>query len=102
VSVKENVVFNSIWGKAMKKAIMIIVFLAFTASALGCIGYGVITHGGYAVYLTDGSEYHNVLWYKSRTEGVVAEQPTGTVMFLTQEYGLVEVPWANVVRIQTE
>jgi hypothetical protein len=86
----------------MKKTIMILVFLAFTTTLFGCIGYGVITHGGYAIYLTDGSEYHNVLWYKSRTEGVIAEQPTGTVMFLTQEYGLVEVPWANVVRIQTE
>jgi hypothetical protein len=97
-----NVTVNTLWGKTMKKMIMILVLLGLTVSLMGCIGYGVITHGGYAVYLTDGSEYHNVLWYKSRTEGVVAEQPTGTVMFLTQEYGLVEVPWANVVRIQTE
>ncbi len=96
-------VINGIRGKAMKKTIMILVFLALSATLLGCIGYGVITHGGYAVYLTDGSEYHNVLWYKSRTEGVaLSEHPTGTVMFLTQDYGLVEVPWANVVKIQTE
>lgn len=87
----------------MKKTLMILIFLAFTTAVLGCIGYGVITHGGYAVYLTDGSEYHNVLWYKSRTEGVaLSEHPTGTVMFLTQDYGLVEVPWANVIKIQTE
>jgi len=86
----------------MKKTIIVLVFLAFTTALFGCIGYGVITHGGYAVYLTDGSEYHNVMWYKSRTEGVVAEQPTGTVMVLTQDYGLVEVPWANVKRIETE
>ena len=86
----------------MKKTIIALVFIAFTTALFGCIGYGVITHGGYAVYLTDGSEYHNVMWYKSRTEGVVAEQPTGTVMFLTQDYGLVEVPWANVKRIETE
>ncbi|MBN2225481.1 MAG: hypothetical protein JW765_12450 [Deltaproteobacteria bacterium] len=98
-----NVVVNSIWGKAMKKMIMIIVLLALTTSLLGCIGYGVITRGGYVVYLKDGSEFHNVLWYKSRTEGVaLSEHPTGTVMFLTQDYGLVEVPWANVERIQTE
>jgi hypothetical protein len=87
----------------MKKTVMMLVFLAFTTALFGCIGYGVITHGGYAVYLTDGSEYHNVLWYKSRTEGVaLSEHPTGTVMFLTQDYGLVEVPWANVIKIQTE
>jgi hypothetical protein len=87
----------------MKKTIMILVFFAFVTTLSGCIGYGVITHGGYAVYLKDGSEYHNVMWYKSRTEGVaLSERPTGTVMFMTEDYGLVEVPWANVERIQTE
>ena len=87
----------------MKKVIALFVFLLFTVSIAGCIGYGVITHGGYAVFLKDGTTYHKVLWYKSRTEGVaLSEHPTGTVMFLTQDYGLVEVPWANVERIQTE
>jgi hypothetical protein len=99
----EDIVINSIRGNAMKKTIMIIVFLAFFATSFGCIGYGTITHGGYTVYLKDGSEYHNVMWYKSRTEGVaLSEHPTGTVMFLTEDYGIVEVPWANVERIQTE
>lgn len=87
----------------MKKTIALLVFLLFTTSLAGCIGYGVITHGGYAVYLKDGTIYHSVKWYKSRTEGVgLSEHPTGTVMFLTQDYGLVEVPWANVDKIQTE
>jgi hypothetical protein len=87
----------------MKKTIALLVFLFFTVSLGGCIGYGVITHGGYTVYLKDGTTYHKVMWYKSRTEGVgPSEHPTGTVMFMTQDYGLVEVPWANVDKIQTE
>lgn len=87
----------------MKRLISVLVIIGFAVSLAACSGIGTIAHGGYAVYLKDGSVYHNVKWYKSRTEGIAfSERPTGTVMFLTEDYGLVEVPWENVERIQTE
>jgi hypothetical protein len=86
----------------MKKGISTIIVIAMITVLVGCIGVGTIVRGGYSVYLNDGTVFHNVKWYKSRTEGVGPfERPTGTVMFLTDEYGIVEVPWANVKIIKT-
>jgi len=79
----------------MKKILSLIIILFIAVSLFGCIRFGV--------YLKDGTIYHEVKWYKSRTQGVYPnETSTGTVIFLTQEYGVVEVPWDNVDRIQTE
>ncbi len=50
----KTVYFFTLEGKAMKKTIMILVLLAFAVSSLGCIGYGVITHGGNAVNVRNG------------------------------------------------
>lgn len=87
----------------MRKTISAVLIAAFILALVGCSGVGTITRGGYSVHLNDGTTFNNVKWYKSRTEGIGPfEKPTGTVMFLTEDYGLVEVPWANVKIIQTK
>ena len=87
----------------MKKTISTVLVAAFILALVGCSGVGTITRGGYSVHLNDGTVFNHVKWYKSRTEGIGPfEKPTGTVMFLTEDYGLVEVPWANVKIIKTE
>jgi len=86
----------------MKKSVSTILIVFFIFSIAGCIGVGTIVRGGYSVHLNDGTVFNNVKWYKSRTEGIGPfERPTGTVMFLTDDYGIVEVPWANVKIIKT-
>ncbi|GEM_PF-2224715 len=87
----------------MKKLFSAVIVIVMIAALIGCSGVGTITRGGYSVYLNDGTVFNNVKWYKSRTEGIGPfEKPTGTVMFLTEDYGLVEVPWANVKIIKTK
>ena len=87
----------------MKRLMAMCVAMCLLLGLLGCSGYGMLRHGSFTVYLEDGTTFYNVKWYKSRTEGIgPAETPTGTVMFLTEEYGIVEVPWDNVLRIQSE